>query len=79
MSRAWARADHDPAGVRNAGRRHQVLRRCRVLLAEQSASLALDVADIVHVLSLGEIAMSGRAADLTRDDVTNAYLGIRAR
>jgi branched-chain amino acid transport system ATP-binding protein len=47
-----------------------------LLLAEQSTSLALDVATRVHVLSLGEIVMSGDTDALTRDEVTNAYLGL---
>ena len=47
-----------------------------ILLIEQNASAALDVADRAYVLESGTIKMSGKASDLARDEaVTKAYLG----
>jgi len=47
-----------------------------ILLIEQNASAALDVADRAYVLESGRIKMSGNASDLAKDDaVTKAYLG----
>ncbi len=47
-----------------------------ILLIEQNASAALDVADRAYVLESGIIKMSGKASDLAKDEaVTKAYLG----
>jgi branched-chain amino acid transport system ATP-binding protein len=50
-----------------------------ILLIEQNASLALDVADRAYVLELGHIALSGPAATLAESDlVRHSYLGTGA-
>jgi branched-chain amino acid transport system ATP-binding protein len=47
-----------------------------ILLIEQNASAALDVADRAYVLESGTIKMSGKASDLAKEEaVTKAYLG----
>lgn len=47
-----------------------------VLLVEQNANIALQVADIGYVIETGSIAFSGDAKDLLNDDrVRKAYLG----
>ena len=47
-----------------------------ILLVEQNALAALDVADRAYVLESGLIKMSGDAKDLLRnDEVAKAYLG----
>jgi branched-chain amino acid transport system ATP-binding protein len=47
-----------------------------VLLVEQNANLALDIADRAYVLEAGEIVTSGAAADIRADEsVRRAYLG----
>ncbi|HUE46916.1 MAG TPA: ABC transporter ATP-binding protein [Aestuariivirgaceae bacterium] len=47
-----------------------------VLLVEQNAAMALDVADRAYVLESGEIQLSGEAQDLADDRrVREAYLG----
>jgi branched-chain amino acid transport system ATP-binding protein len=47
-----------------------------VLLVEQNARLALEVADRAYVLEQGRVAGSGLAADLLNDpSVQQAYLG----
>ena len=47
-----------------------------ILLIEQNASAALEVADRAYVLESGSVKMSGSAKDLRKDDqVTKAYLG----
>lgn len=47
-----------------------------VLLVEQNANLAMDVADRVYLLETGRIVASGDAATLSADDtVRKAYLG----
>ena len=47
-----------------------------ILLIEQNAAAALDVADRAYVLESGAIKMSGKASDLAKDSaVTKAYLG----
>ncbi len=47
-----------------------------ILLVEQNAALALDVAHRAYVLETGTVVLSGAAADLARDqDVRRAYLG----
>jgi branched-chain amino acid transport system ATP-binding protein len=47
-----------------------------ILLVEQNARAALEVADYGYVLEMGEIALEGQAADLARDPrVIETYLG----
>ncbi len=47
-----------------------------VLLVEQNAKKALNIADRAYVLETGRISMSGKASDLLNDDaVRKAYLG----
>jgi len=47
-----------------------------MLVVEQNANLALDIADRAYVLEAGEFALSGTADDLRNDDaVRKAYLG----
>lgn len=48
-----------------------------ILLVEQNASLALDLADKAYVLELGEIVLEGRAKELKgHPEVKSAYLGV---
>ena len=48
-----------------------------ILLVEQNAHMALQVAHRAYVLEVGRVAMSGPAADLARsDEVRKAYLGV---
>jgi ABC-type branched-subunit amino acid transport system ATPase component len=48
-----------------------------VVLVEQNAAMALEVADRATVLEVGEIAVEGSAGDLSRsDDVRERYLGL---
>ncbi len=50
--------------------------RVSVLLVEQNASLALDLARHAYLLETGRVVMSGPAADLKQDDaVRRSYLG----
>ena len=47
-----------------------------ILLIEQNANAALEVADRAYGLESGNVKMSGKASDLRKDDaVTKAYLG----
>ena len=47
-----------------------------ILLVEQNARAALEVADYGYVLEMGEIALEGAASDLARDSrVIDTYLG----
>jgi branched-chain amino acid transport system ATP-binding protein len=47
-----------------------------ILLVEQNAMMALEVADRAYVLESGVIALEGRGADLAKDDhVRKSYLG----
>ena len=47
-----------------------------ILLVEQNARAALEVADHGYVLEMGEIALEGPAAELARDPrVIETYLG----
>ncbi len=47
-----------------------------ILLVEQNALAALNVADFAYVLESGQIALSGRGSDLIDDErVQSAYLG----
>ncbi len=56
----------------------QAIRRegATVLLVEQNALMALEIADRAYVLESGEITLAGTGAELARDDsVRRAYLG----
>jgi branched-chain amino acid transport system ATP-binding protein len=47
-----------------------------VLLVEQNAAIALDLADHAYLLETGRVVMSGPAADLKKDDaIRRSYLG----
>jgi branched-chain amino acid transport system ATP-binding protein len=48
-----------------------------ILLVEQNAHMALKVAQIAHVLEVGQLAHSGSAQALAADDtIRKAYLGV---
>jgi branched-chain amino acid transport system ATP-binding protein len=48
-----------------------------ILLVEQNARAALAAADRAHVMELGEVTVSGAAADLARDErIAQSYLGL---
>jgi branched-chain amino acid transport system ATP-binding protein len=48
-----------------------------ILLVEQNASIALELAETAYVLESGRIVRHGAAADLRKDpDVRSAYLGV---
>ena len=48
-----------------------------ILLVEQNARAALQLADYAYVMESGSFVLDGPAADLTRNErVINAYLGI---
>ena len=50
--------------------------RVSVLLVEQNAAIALDLAHHVYLLETGRVVMSGPAADLKKDDaIRRSYLG----
>jgi branched-chain amino acid transport system ATP-binding protein len=50
-----------------------------ILLVEQNARLALELADRAYVLRQGEVSIKGAAQALMADPkVKNAYLGITA-
>ena len=47
-----------------------------VLLVEQNASIALDLADHAYLLETGRVVMSGQAQELKKDDaIRRSYLG----
>jgi branched-chain amino acid transport system ATP-binding protein len=47
-----------------------------MLLVEQNASLALDLADHAYVLETGRVVMSGKAAEIKNDEaIRKSYLG----
>ena len=49
---------------------------CSIMLVEQNAAMALEVADFGYVLDTGKVTLSGLASDLKeRHDVVEAYLG----
>ena len=48
-----------------------------MLLVEQNAALALDLADHAYVLETGRVVMSGKAADVKNDEaIRKSYLGL---
>ncbi|MCP4327825.1 MAG: ABC transporter ATP-binding protein [Alphaproteobacteria bacterium] len=50
--------------------------RVGLLLVEQNAALALDLADRIYLLETGRVVLSGRSDDLKRDQsIRRAYLG----
>jgi len=52
------------------------LERATMLLVEQNAALALELADSAYVIETGRVVLSGAAADIQRDEaVRRAYLG----
>ena len=54
-------------------------RQVSVLLVEQNARAALQVADYGYVLESGELALAGVAADLmANEQVIASYLGLRS-
>ncbi|MBK1659966.1 ABC transporter ATP-binding protein [Paracraurococcus ruber] len=47
-----------------------------ILLVEQNANLALELADLAYLLETGTIVMSGRAAEIRQDEaIRRSYLG----
>jgi branched-chain amino acid transport system ATP-binding protein len=47
-----------------------------ILLVEQNAVMALDIADAAYVMESGRVVLAGRAKDLLDDEkVQRAYLG----
>jgi branched-chain amino acid transport system ATP-binding protein len=47
-----------------------------ILLVEQNANLALELADLAYLLETGRIVMSGRAAEIRQDEaIRRSYLG----
>ena len=47
-----------------------------ILLVEQNANMALQVADRAYVMETGSVVMSGTASALSQtDDIKKAYLG----
>ncbi len=47
-----------------------------MLLVEQNAALALELADHAYVLETGRVVMSGKAADIKSDEaIRKSYLG----
>jgi len=50
-----------------------------IVLVEQDLTRALRVADRVVCMLEGRVVLSGRAAELTRDEITDAYFGLRGK
>src|SRR3954468_7907814 len=51
-----------------------------VVLVEQNAAMALDVADTAYMLEVGNVALSGSSAELSESDkVRERYLGVGGR
>ena len=48
------------------------------MLVEQDLGRALSVADRVVCMLEGRIVLEGRAGELTREQITEAYFGLRA-
>jgi branched-chain amino acid transport system ATP-binding protein len=58
--------------LRKLNRTHNVA----ILLVEQNATLALDLADHVYLLETGRVVFSGRAVDVCKDEtIRRSYLG----
>jgi branched-chain amino acid transport system ATP-binding protein len=49
-----------------------------VVLVEQDVGQALRAADRVYCLLEGRVALQGRSAGLTRQQLSDAYFGMRA-
>jgi branched-chain amino acid transport system ATP-binding protein len=50
--------------------------RVSILLVEQNAAMALDLADHAYVMETGRVVLAGSAATLSQDDsVRKSYLG----
>ena len=68
-----------PVVIRQVEQALHVLREgnASVLVVEQNAGLAFEVADDIYVLELGEIVRQGHADELSQDDmVRRSYLGL---
>jgi branched-chain amino acid transport system ATP-binding protein len=51
-----------------------------VILVEQNANMALEVADVAYVLEVGKVTMDGRAAELAATtEIQERYLGVGAK
>jgi branched-chain amino acid transport system ATP-binding protein len=46
-----------------------------VVIVEQDVSLATRVAERVYCFQEGKVSLSGRSADLTREQISEAYFG----
>ncbi len=57
-------------------RRRSTSKASTILLVEQNALMALDIADYAYVMESGRIVLTGRGKDLLDDEkVQRAYLG----
>jgi branched-chain amino acid transport system ATP-binding protein len=56
------------------GQRMGTLAECGILLAEQSAALALSVSDRAYVLARGRMVFDGLSVELDKEKVASAYL-----
>jgi ABC-type branched-subunit amino acid transport system ATPase component len=68
-----------PQLVQRIGETVQAINRegTAVILVEQNAAMALDIADRATILEVGEVAVEGSAAELSRsDDVRERYIGL---
>jgi ABC-type branched-subunit amino acid transport system ATPase component len=68
-----------PQLVQRIGETVQAINRqgTAVILVEQNAAMALEVADRATILEVGEVAVEGSAAELSRsDDVRERYVGL---
>ena len=55
-----------------------MVRGATIILVEQDLNRALSVADRVICMLEGRVALEGRATELTRPQVTDAYFGLAA-
>ena len=46
------------------------------LIVEQDISKALSVSSRVYCLQEGRVSLEGRSADVSRDEISNAYFGV---